>query len=113
MTAAQFSEYWGAVHAPLVAERAAVLGIRRYAQMRTVDAPSLHAALQARNGGSPEPFDGIAELWFDSVDAFTASRDPAAQTAAAELLEDERRFIDLASSPMWLSEERVIVGSQQ
>jgi uncharacterized protein (TIGR02118 family) len=109
MTFDEFSRYWGEVHAPLVAERAAVLGIRRYLQVRTVDAPALHAALQKRNGGAPEPFDGIAELWFDDVEAFTAARDPKAQQAARELLDDERRFIDLARSPMWLGNERIIV----
>ena len=106
----EFSTYWGDVHAPLVAARAPLLGIKRYVQVRTADVAALHAALQRRNGGSPEPFDGIAELWFDSVESFTASRDPNAQAAAAELLEDERRFIDLASSPMWLGDERIIVG---
>ena len=105
----EFSAYWGDVHAPLVAERAPLLGIRRYVQVRTVDVPALHDALQRRNGGSPEPFDGIAELWFDDVESFTASRDPMAQAASRELLEDERRFIDLAASPMWLGDERVIV----
>ena len=28
----EFSHYWGAVHAPLVAARAPLLGIRRYVQ---------------------------------------------------------------------------------
>ena len=105
----EFSHYWGAVHAPLVAARAPLLGIRRYVQVRTVDAPALHAALQRRNGGAPEPFDGIAELWFDDVESFTAARDPDSQRAARELLEDECRFIDLARSPMWLGDERVIL----
>jgi hypothetical protein len=44
------------------------------------------------------------------MDAFVAARHPEAQTAAIELLEDERRFIDLPNSPMWLGEERVILG---
>jgi hypothetical protein len=29
---------------------------------------------------------------------------------AQELLEDEQRFIDLPSSPLWLGEENVVVG---
>ncbi len=110
LTVAEFSRYWGEVHAPLVEARGSILGIRRYVQVRTVDASSLHKALQHRNGGAPEPFDGIAELWFDDMDAFVAARHPEAQTAAIELLEDERRFIDLPNSPMWLGEERVILG---
>ena len=54
------------------------------------------ARLQARNGGAPEPFDGIAELWFE---AQRGPRSPEAAKAAQELLEDERNFIDLPNSP--------------
>ena len=105
----EFQRYWRETHAPLVAERAGVLGIRRYVQVHTADAPGLHEALRARNGGSPEPFDGVAELWFDSIDAM-AGADEAAQKAAADLLADERNFIDLPNSPMWIAEEHVVVG---
>ena len=35
---------------------------------------------------------------------------PQARAAAALLLEDERRFIDLAKSPIWWGEEKPIVG---
>jgi hypothetical protein len=33
------------------------------------------------------------------------------QTAQQALLEDERRFIDLASSPIWLGEEIAVIGA--
>ena len=105
----EFSTYWRDVHAPLVAGRAELLGIRRYVQVRTVDARPLHQALQRRNGGSPEPFDGIAEVWFDDVESFSRPRSDEARRAAEELLADERNFIDLAHSPMWLGEEEQVV----
>ena len=101
----EFSHYWREVHAPLVRERAELLGIRRYVQVHTANEPELHEALRRRNGGAPMPFDGIAELWFDDVEAFRRPRSEKARQAARELLEDERRFIDLAASPMWLGEE--------
>lgn len=107
-----FSNYWREVHAPLVAERAEVLGIRRYVQLRTLQAPDLHAAFQARNGGSPEPFDGVAELWFDNLEALASTSEEAAQ-ASAELLADERNFIDLANSPLWFGEELVVVDRRR
>jgi uncharacterized protein (TIGR02118 family) len=106
----EFSRYWREVHAPLVAERAEVLRIRRYVQVRTVQEPALHEAYRARNGGSPEPFDGIAELWFDDLESMRSTRDEAASVAARELLEDERNFIDLPRSPIWLGEEWAVVG---
>jgi uncharacterized protein (TIGR02118 family) len=107
----EFSRYWREVHAPLVAERAEVLGIRRYVQLRTLQIPELNAAFQARNDGSPEPFDGVAELWIDSLEAFLQPPTDAATQASAELLADERNFIDLSRSPMWLGEELVVVGT--
>lgn len=104
MTFDEFSSYWRDVHAPLVRERAEVLGIRRYVQVRTVQNAGLLEALQRRNDGSPEPYDGIAELWYDD-DVFTRVRSDEARRAARELLEDERRFIDLSGSPIWYGEE--------
>lgn len=104
----EFQAYWFDEHAPLVAARAEVLGCRRYVQVHTMDQPGLHDALQARNGGAPPPFDGVAELWFDNLDAFGAG-DDVAREAGATLLADERRFIDLPNSPMWVGEEHVIL----
>jgi uncharacterized protein (TIGR02118 family) len=105
----EFQRYWRETHAPLVAVRAETLGIRRYVQAHTAHLPDAHAALQARNGGAPEPFDGVAELWFDSLDAF-ASVDPAVQKASADLFEDEQKFIDHPNSPMWISQENVVIS---
>lgn len=109
LTLDEFQTYWRETHGPLVAERAEVLGIRRYVQVHTADAAGLHAALRNRNGGSPPPYDGVAELWFDSLDSF-ASSDPDAQRAAGELLADERNFIDLPNSPLFVAQEHAIVG---
>lgn len=108
MTWDEFSTYWHDVHAPLVAERAEALGIERYVQVRTADNPAIHAAFQARNGGSPEPFDGVAELWFDD-DALTRPQSPEAAKAGQDLLEDEANFIDLPRSPMWFAQEWQVV----
>lgn len=104
----EFSTYWRDVHAPLVKERAPILGIKRYVQVRTLQDRQTLAALQARNGGSPEPFDGIAELWFEPSERDAGGE--AARTAGRELLEDERNFIDLPNSPIWYGEEWEVVS---
>ncbi len=49
-----------------------------------------------------------AEASSDST-AETMTTQPAAQAAARELLEDERRFIDLARSPLFVAEEKPVV----
>ncbi len=108
MTAEEFQQYWRGKHAALVEARAKVLGIRRYVQTHTADLPGLHRSLQQRNDGAPAPYDGVAELWFDSLESI-GSDDPARRKAAAELLADERNFIDLPNSPMWFAREYVIV----
>ena len=105
----EFQRYWRDTHGPLVRRHAPSLRIRRYVQLHTVDDP-INAALAASRGG-PEPFDGIAELWWDSADDLRAGAgSPEGQRAGAELLEDERRFIDLPRSPLWIAEEVPIAG---
>lgn len=99
----EFQRYWREQHAPLVESHRRVLGIRRYVQVHTLDVPA-NAALRAARGG-PSEYDGVACLWFDSAEMPTT---PEAMRAGAELLEDERRFIDLENSPLWLSEEKPI-----
>ena len=108
LTREEFQHYWRETHAPLVRRHAGVLGIRRYVQVHTLDDP-LQDALRASRGG-PEAYDGVAELWWESRDELeAATRDPAGQAAALALLEDERRFIDLARSPLFVAEERMVI----
>jgi uncharacterized protein (TIGR02118 family) len=104
-----FQAYWIGTHAPLVASVAEVLMIRRYVQLHSAPAEA-NAAIRATRDAPPE-FDGVAELWFDSLDAVAANgARPEAQAAGALLLADERRFIDLPKSPLWWGEEKPVVG---
>ena len=110
LSRAEFQRYWHETHGPLVRRHAATLRIRRYAQVHTLDDP-LQDALRASRGG-PEAYDGVAELWWDDRAALEAAlAEPAAQAAARELLEDERRFIDLARSPLFVARERPVVDA--
>jgi uncharacterized protein (TIGR02118 family) len=104
-----FQAYWLDVHGPLVASVAETLQIRRYVQLHSLSAET-QAGLRASRG-APAEYDGVAELWFDSLQSMAANgARPEAQAAAALLLEDERRFIDLSRSPLWWGEERPVVG---
>lgn len=103
-----FQDYWRNTHGPLVAAHAEALQIRRYVQLHSLPAEASAPIRAARQ--APEDYDGVAELWFDSLDAVMANgQRPEAQEAARILLEDERRFIDLPRSPLWWGEEKVIV----
>jgi len=107
----EFQRYWLDTHGPLVRRHAAALRIRRYVQVHTLDDP-LQDALRSSRGG-PEPYDGVAELWWESrEDLAAAMAEPAGQAAARELLADERRFIDLARSPLFVAVERPMIEPQ-
>jgi uncharacterized protein (TIGR02118 family) len=110
LSRAEFQRHWRDTHGPLVRRHAAVLRIRRYLQSHTLDSP-LNAALAA-NRGAPEEYDGVAELWWSSLeDLAAATATPEGVAASRELFEDERRFIDHARSPLWICEEHPVVES--
>src|SRR5471032_2165950 len=102
-----FQAYWFDHHAPLVASVREILRIRRYVQLHSLAAADSET-LRASRGG-PEGYDGVAQLWWDSLEDMAAiAADPRAVDAGRMLLEDERKFIDLSRSPLWWGEERVI-----
>jgi uncharacterized protein (TIGR02118 family) len=107
MTREEFQRYWRETHGPLVRRHAGALGIQRYVQAHSIDHPVADAARQGR--GAPEPYDGVAELWFDD-DLGVRVATPAAIEASRALLEDERRFIDLERSPIFFARDDNVVG---
>ncbi len=108
LSRADFQRYWRERHGPLVRRHAATLRIRRYVQLHSCDDP-LNDVLRASRG-SPESYDGIAELWWESRDELAAATaSPEGRQAGLELLEDERRFIDLGRSPLWIAEELPVI----
>ncbi|MBU2548215.1 MAG: EthD domain-containing protein [Proteobacteria bacterium] len=106
----EFQTYWFENHGPLVRARAEVLRIKRYVQTHTMLDDAYNQLLRQARGG-PEPYDGVAELWWDSLDDLArGNATPEGRRAGAELLEDEKKFIDLANSPLWFGDEHVVVG---
>jgi uncharacterized protein (TIGR02118 family) len=109
MTRDEFQRYWRNEHAQLVERHAEVLHIRRYVQTHARDTEA-DAAISGARGSEPAQYDGVAELWWDSVEELlAASSSEQGQVAAGALLEDERRFIDLPNSPIWVGEENVVI----
>lgn len=104
-----FQDYWLNKHGPLVRTLQPVLGMARYVQLHRL--PGDMADGMRRVRGAPEPYDGIAELWWRNEEAWrAASRNPMAREANRLLLEDEAKFIDLPNSPLWLNREETICG---
>ncbi len=109
ITEEEFHRYWREEHGPLVSRHASALGIRRYVQLHTERGP-VNAVLAASRG-TPEAFDGVAELWFDDAEALAASAGTdEGKAAVAELAGDEQRFIDHARSPLFLADEHTVLG---
>lgn len=111
LTREQFQDYWFNTHGPLVASVAETLQIRRYVQMHSLPTEVSVGIRASRE--AVEEYDGVAELWFDSLEAMAENgRRPEVQAAGALLLEDERKFIDLPRCPLWWGQEREVVAQQ-
>lgn len=110
MSDEEFHRYWLEEHGPLVRSKARALGIVRYVQTHKLDTPANEAMRASR--GAAEPYDGIAEVWWESVESMAAATATGeGREAGRALLEDERRFIDLVRSALWVAEEHEIVAS--
>ena len=63
----EFQAYWRGTHAPLVASVAETLQIRRYVQLHSLPSAASTPIRESRD--APPEYDGVAELWFDSLDS--------------------------------------------
>ncbi len=103
----EFHRYWLEDHGPRVRGHAKALGAERYVQSHTCH-PDLNESLQVSRGMSPA-HDGITELWWSdraALDQALASAE--GRDAAADLIADERKFIDLEASTLFITEEHEI-----
>lgn len=109
MSIAEFSDYWFGPHAELVRNHAERLSIVRYVQHHGV-APEAALAMQSARG-LDDPFDGIAEITFESFEALErANLSPEAAQAQATLANDEDQFIDRARSSIIFAQSRPVIG---
>ena len=104
----EFRRYWLEEHGPLARRLLESLGARRYVQTHTLDG-DLNAALAASRG-TAEAYDGLAEIWWDTLDALLAAvASEGGQRANETLAEDEARFIDFERSSIFVTEENTII----
>jgi uncharacterized protein (TIGR02118 family) len=103
----EFQRYWRENHGPLVKSFAATLGIKRYVQVHTRP-PQAPRGTDPLRGDMAEPYDGVAELWFDP--ALATGTEDERRAARRALAEDEAKFIDFSHSAMWTGEELFVIG---
>ena len=95
LTDRQFFDYWKNVHGPIGAR---IPGLRRLVQSHRL---TLAGDTRAAD------FDGMAELWFDDLEALLAARQSEEWKASTA---DEANFIDHGKVAYFLAEEHVIAG---
>lgn len=109
MTRKQFLEHWNGYHGSIARRGAKAMRVVRYVQNHTLAHP-VNDALQVSRG-TPEPFDGVVEVWYSSMNDLEESfRDEEAVAVVRDLLDDEPKFIDLESSPIFVVDEHELVG---
>jgi len=105
LTQSECHETWLRDHGPLVASYAHPLRMAKYVQSHAI-AQEVNAGIQAsRNYESP--LDGITEVWV-APDAQPTGSPEAARDAAMALVEDERRFVQMDRSRLFMTREHVI-----
>ena len=97
----EFHRYWKDVHGPLVRSVPEFIRhFRKYVQSHAID-----AALSDMPGAAG-PYDGIAELWADSLDEVKKA---FAEPRYLEIVRpDEHKFVDLANCVFMVTEEVAI-----
>lgn len=112
LTRAAFQDYWLERHAPLVRSLAGTLGILNYVQLHS-DLGDPPADAKSPSPWS-SPYDGLAQVWYASREAFDATMaEPAAREAARLLRYDENVFIDRQRSRRWWGVEHTITLAQR
>ena len=97
--------YWREQHAPTFAAVADTLNAVRYVQSHIIDTP-INQGMRDVRGGMTPPFEGVTEIWFNSMDDVLAGvATPEGQQAAAMLAQDETNFIDFERSTVFMTEE--------
>lgn len=87
----EYQSYWRTGHVPFIK---AMKQVRRYIQNHPIFTP-----------GTEPAFDGLVELWVDSVEDLKAM---AASPEYARVVEDEKVFVDRSSIQLVLTDEHVI-----
>ena len=90
----EFQTYWRENHGPLAREKLPAMRCKRYVQVHTLDTP-FNELVKASRGGEVEIYDGVAELWFESIeDLNEALQTEEGQQAIKRYRELRARFQD-------------------
>ena len=94
LTDEEFFRYWENIHGPVGGR---IPRLRRLVESHRLTVPG---------DKHPPDYDGMAELWFDDVEALLAARQSPEWKASSE---DEANFIDHSKIAYFVSEEHTIL----
>ena len=96
LTDAEFFHYWKNIHGPIGAR---IPRLRKLVQSHRVTIP--------QDKHRPD-YDGMAELWFDDIEALLAARQSPEWKAASE---DEDNFMEHGKAAYFVTEEHTILST--
>lgn len=97
----EFLDYWTHKHTPMVASLpAGAANIHKYIQLLATE--------DAITGITTAPYDGVAELWVDSIEDATAWF--TSETYTTVIAADEENFLDRTKTRFLYAEEQLIFG---
>jgi hypothetical protein len=105
-----FQSYWSEKHPQAApADAFATLGVKRYVQGLPLETEARDLVIGPRTG-LIEPFDGVAELWVESIEAIESNwSTEKAKEYVAIFFKDEQNFVDWSRSTILVSKEYVVV----
>lgn len=92
----EFHRYWREVHGPIALR---ISALRRYVQSHRLATPV--------PGFEQVPYDGVAEVWFDTLEGLTGMPQNPEYVNGAQA--DEPNFIDTSKLAFLATEEKVII----
>lgn len=106
MSREAFQRYWLEEHAPKVVALAGQTGMTRYVQSHSYE--SWLGQNSSKTRGTGDDYDGVMEGWWESEESARAAFTSMDRKAGQLLLADERAFIDLERSSLFVTQERII-----
>ncbi|MBW4640937.1 MAG: EthD domain-containing protein [Gloeocapsa sp. UFS-A4-WI-NPMV-4B04] len=104
----EFHTYWRGKHSELIRSLAKAIRGKKYIQSHTMNTPINQEMINSRGFESP-PYDGVTEIWWDSMEEFLAGvNSPEGIEAAQQYIADEENFVDFSKSRAFLTEEYVV-----
>ncbi len=106
----EFQSRWSEEHPQCAPEDAfSTMGVKRYVQVLPLETEARSLVIGPRTG-LVEPFDGIAELYVESIDALESIWSTEKVKEYIEIFfKDEQNFVDWTRSTILVSNENIVM----